>query len=128
MTGKSVLTFKKKLVKETIVEAPEEIRKQNPPYRILLVADNYGSHHAKLTQERADELGIEFVFIPPYSPTLNAIKPLWKHLKGEISPEIFADKDHFREFLTRRFLRLSHRLSFAVDWIDTFLPDVQKLR
>jgi transposase len=83
---------------------------------------------ARLTQQRADELGIEFVFIPPYSPTLNAIERLLKDLKREISPTIFEDKDHFREFLTETFLRLSHRLSFAVDWIDTFLPDVQKLR
>jgi hypothetical protein len=30
MTGQSVITFKKKLVKETIVEALEEIREQNP--------------------------------------------------------------------------------------------------
>ena len=128
MTGQSVITFKKELVKETIVEALEEVREQNPIGRILLVADNYGSHHAKLTQERADELGIEFVFIPPYSPTLNAIEPLWKDVKREISPTIFEDRDHFREFLTETFLQLSHRLSFAVDWIDTFLPDVQKLR
>ncbi|QSG13206.1 Transposase [Halapricum desulfuricans] len=92
------------------------------------MADNYGSHHAKLTQQRADELGIEFVFILPYSPTLNAIEPLGKDLKYEILPEIFADRDHFRAFLTETFLRLSHRLSFATDWIETFLPDVQKVR
>ena len=128
LTGRSVITFKKRLVKETIVEALEEIREQNPRGRILLVADNYGSHHAKLTQRRADELGIEFVFIPPYSPTLNAIEPLWKDLKRDISPEIFEEKDHFREFLTETFHRLSQQVSFANDWIETFLPDVQKLR
>jgi len=64
LTGKSVITYKWRLVNQTIVEALEEIREQNPRGRILLVADNYGSHHAKLTQQRADELGIEFVFIP----------------------------------------------------------------
>ncbi|MEF8974941.1 MAG: IS630 family transposase [Halapricum sp.] len=128
LTGQSVITYKEELVKETIVEALEEIREQNPRGRILLVADNYGSHHAKLTQRRADELGIEFVFIPPYSPTLNAIEPLWKDLKREISPEIFEGKEHFREFVTKTFLRLSHRLSFADDWINTFLPDIQVLQ
>jgi len=128
LTGRSVITFKKTLVKEMIVEALEEIREQNPVGRILLVADNYGSHHARVTQQRADELGIEFVFLPPYSPTLNAIEPLWKDLKREISPTMFENKDHFRAFLIETFLRLSHRLSFAVDWIDTFLPDVQILR
>ena len=71
---------------------------------------------------------MEFVFIPPYSPTLNAIEPLWKDLKRKISPTIFEDREHFRAFLTETFPQLSHRLSFAVDWIDTFLPDVQKLR
>ncbi|WP_267491370.1 transposase [Halapricum desulfuricans] len=107
--------------------AQRDPRAESGP-RILLVADNYGSHHAKLTQQRADELGIEFVFILPYSPTLNAIEPLGKDLKYEILPEIFADRDHFRAFLTETFLRLSHRLSFATDWIETFLPDVQKVR
>jgi transposase len=71
---------------------------------------------------------IEFVFIPPYSPTLNAIEPLWKSLKREISPEIYEDEEHFRQFLTEIFLRLSRRVSFAVDWIDTFLPNIQRLR
>lgn len=92
------------------------------------MADNYDSHHAYLTQERADELGIGFVFIPPYSPTLNAIEPLWKDFKRDISPEIFDGKDRFRDYFTERFLRLSHQLSFANDWIETFLPDIQRLR
>ncbi|WP_137685616.1 transposase [Haloarcula mannanilytica] len=71
---------------------------------------------------------MEFVFILPYSPTLNAIEPLWKDLKREISAEIFENKDYFREFLTETFLRSNRRLSFTVDWIETFLPDVLKLR
>jgi hypothetical protein len=41
LTGKSVITFKNRLVKETIVEALEEICEQNPAPRILLMADNY---------------------------------------------------------------------------------------
>jgi transposase len=96
--------------------------------RILLIADNDGGHHANLTQERADELGIEFVFLPPYSPTLNAIEPLWKSLKRKISPEIFDDEVRFRQFVTETFLDLSKRVSFADNWIKTFLPNVQTLR
>jgi len=55
---------------------------------------------------------------------LNAIEPLWKDLKREISSEIFEDKDHVRAFLIETFHQLSHQLSFVNNWIDTFLPDV----
>ena len=96
--------------------------------RILLIADNDGGHHANLTQQRADELDIEFVFLPPYSPMFNAIEPLWKSLKRKISPTIFEGEDHFEQFVSDTFLDLSKRLSFANGWIEKFLPDVQMLR
>lgn len=125
--GKSSITFRERTAKEDICAALEAIREQNPVGRILLVADNDGGHHAKLTQQRADELGIEFVFLPPYSPTLNPIEPLWKSLKRKISPEIFEGEEDFRQFVADTFFELSKRVSFADSWIQRFLPDVQKL-
>jgi transposase len=104
LVGESAITFRERVTKESICAALERIREQNPVGRILLIADNDGGHHAHLTQQRADELGIEFVFLPPYSPNFNAIEPLWKSLKRKISPEIFEDKDHFRQFVTDMFL------------------------
>ena len=127
LTGQNTAIFRERLTKESICEALEEFREEIPAGRNLLVADNYGSHHVELTQKRADELRVEFVFVLPYSPTLNAIEPLWKSLKREISPELFEDKEHFRQFLTETFLRLANRVSFAEQWIETFLPDIQKL-
>ena len=50
LTGRSTISFGKRITKETVCEALERIREQNPAGRILLVADNYGSHHANLTQ------------------------------------------------------------------------------
>jgi transposase len=67
------------------------------------VADNYGPHHAKRIQQRADKLSIEFVFVPPYSPTLHAIGSLWKDLKRAIASQIFADRDQFRTSSPRHF-------------------------
>jgi len=128
LLGNSTLIFRERKTKESICAALEAIREQNPVGRILLIADNDGSHHAKLTQQRADELGIEFVFLPPYSPNFNAIEPLWKTLKRKISPEIFEDKEHFRQYVTDTFLDLSKRLGFANSWIEKFIPDVQTLR
>jgi len=126
--GKSTVIFRERKAKEDICAALEAIREQNPVGRILLIADNDGGHHAKLTQRRADELGIEFVFIPAYSPTFNAIEPLWKSLKREISPVIFEDQDHFKQYVTDTFLDLSKRLGFANSWIEKFVPNIQTLR
>ncbi|QIO20866.1 transposase [Haloarcula sp. JP-L23] len=92
LLGRSTLTFRERTTKESICVALEAIREQNPIGRILLIADNDGGHHAKLTQQWADELGIEFVFVPPSSPNFNAIEPLWKCLKRKISPEILRTK------------------------------------
>ena len=128
INGTSVLRSSERVHKEAICEVFEAIREQNPVGRILLIADNDGGHHANLTQQRADELGIEFVFLPPYSPNFNAIEPLWKSLKRKISPTIFKDKDHFKQFVTVTFLDLSNRLGFANSWIETFISDVQTLR
>jgi transposase len=126
--GKSTLIFRERTTKESICAALEAIRERNPVGRILLIADNDGGHHAKLTQQRADEFGLEFVFLPPYSPNFNATEPLWKTLKRKISPTIFEDKDHFKQFVTDTFLDLSKRLGFANSWIEKFVPDVQTLR
>lgn len=68
--------FREKTAKEDISGVLEAIREQNSIVWILLIADNDGGHHAKLTQKRADELDIEFGLIAPYSLTLNAIEPL----------------------------------------------------
>jgi len=125
---KSTLIFRERTTKESIFAALEAIREPNPVGRILLIADNDGGYHANLTQQRADELSIEFVFLPAYLPEFNAIEPLWKSLKRKISPTIFEGEDHFEQFVTDTFLDLSKRLGFAHSWIDKFLPNIQKLR
>lgn len=89
LVGESTITFRERSPKESICAALERIREQNPPDRFLLVDDNDGGHHANLTQKRATELGIEFVFLQIYSPTLNPIVPLWKRFIQKISVEIF---------------------------------------
>ena len=42
-------------------------------------------------------LGIELVYIPPYSPNLNLIERLWKFVKGELRTKYYDDFDVFRQ-------------------------------
>jgi hypothetical protein len=44
----------------------------------------------------AAELGINLVYIPPYSPNLNLIERLWKFAKGKLRTQYYSDFDVFR--------------------------------
>ena len=50
---------------------------------ITLVMDNARYQHCKLVQNLAEDLGIELLFLPSYSPNLNLIERLWKFVKKE---------------------------------------------
>ena len=86
LNGESVLQFPPNQEKERICACFEEIRKQNPDERILLVLDNFPSHICAYTRKRTHELGIDLIFLPVGSPHLNPIEPVWKSLKWESSP------------------------------------------
>ena len=57
--------------------------------RCVVVLDNYAPHHGPQIREQASALeaaGIELFYLPPYSPELNLIEPLWRHIKHEEMP------------------------------------------
>jgi transposase len=46
--------------------------------------DNAPIYKAHKVQEFLEEMGIDVIVCPPYSPNLNPIENLWKMLKAEI--------------------------------------------
>ena len=55
----------------------------------IVVLDNYSVHRSRLVQDAQPALeaaGVSFFYLPPYSPELNAIEPLWRHIKYEDLP------------------------------------------
>jgi transposase len=64
---------------------------------ITLVLDNARYQRCALVIEKAAELGIELLFLPPYSPNLNLIERLWKWVKTKcLAARILGDFDEFR--------------------------------
>jgi hypothetical protein len=63
---------------ETIVEMLELLAKKYLSAPIYIVLDNARYQHCKMVMEVAARLGIELVFLPPYSPNLNLIERLWR--------------------------------------------------
>jgi transposase len=50
---------------------------------ITVVLDNARYQRCKLVQAVAEQLRIELLFLPPYSPNLNLIERLWKFVKKQ---------------------------------------------
>ena len=56
---------------------------ENSTLPITVVLDNARYQRCKLVMQLAGTLGIELLFLPPYSPNLNLIERLWKLTKKE---------------------------------------------
>ena len=50
----------------------------------IVVMDNVWYQHCKAVIDKAEESGIEPLFLPPYSPNLNIIERLWKFIKKSV--------------------------------------------
>lgn len=69
----------------TSVQVCELIRKitKQATEPVTLILDNARYQRCKLVMDLAAELGVELLFLPPYSPNLNLIERLWKLVKKE---------------------------------------------
>jgi len=64
---------------------------------IYIILDNARYQKCKIVQELAGQLGINLIFIPPYSPNLNLIERLWKHVKGRLRIKYYDRFDEFQQ-------------------------------
>lgn len=69
----------------TSIQVCELLKKlaSNAILPVTLVLDNARYQRCRLVMELAQNLGIELLFLPPYSPNLNLIERLWKLTKKE---------------------------------------------
>jgi len=65
--------------------------------QIYLVLDNARYQKCKLVWTVAEQLGINLVYIPAYSPNLNFIERLWKHTKSKLRTKYYDNFGDFKE-------------------------------
>jgi transposase len=68
---------------ETACELPRVIAAQSLGVPVTLVLDNARYQYCQRVRDVAEQLGIELLFLPPYSPNLNLIERLWKFVKNK---------------------------------------------
>lgn len=82
----------------TVCELFTKLRESHPTVPITLVLDNARYQKCKLVFQKAETLNIELLYLPPYSPNLNIIERLWKHVKQScLKNTYFEDFASFRE-------------------------------
>ena len=75
-------------------ELPPTYRRERP---CVIVLDNYSVHRSAVVKDLLPALqaaGVTIFYLPPYSPELNVIEHLWRHIKHEDLPvRSFSEAD-----------------------------------
>ena len=84
----------------TATEVCELMKKVSLEYAgkpIFMVLDNARYQKCAVVQTLAAELKTTLIYIPPYSPNLNLIERLWKHVKSRLRTKYYDDFFEFKE-------------------------------
>jgi transposase len=82
-----------------------EMKKEYPEDRIILIMDRAGWHVSK---ELIIPDNIEIIFLPAYSPELNPVERLWKHIKASSTHNrLFNTLNELEAALIRFFEKLT---------------------
>ncbi len=121
LNGESLVEFPESNKAEDFISFLRKIRDINPRKRIVIVLDNFRTHHAKKVKEEAEKMNISLVYLPPYSPDLNPIDNIWKSVKKLVSEVSLLDIEELKETIAKAFKKLAGSISFAMGWIEKFL-------
>ena len=117
---------------DSVCESMEKLCKNNPDEWLYIVLDNAAYQRCKKVKQKAAELNINLIFLPPYSPNLNLIERLWKFLRKNILVNKYYHS--FQEFYSaielfvntlheNYFEQLSSLLSFHFEVLDSAIFD-----
>jgi transposase len=102
---------------ETIIEFLTSVRWQSANTgTIYLVLDGAGYHRAGIVKEKARELDIKLIFLPPYSPNLNPIERLWKVMNEKVrNNKFFNNAKEFRQQINLFFEQILPEIGHSLD-------------
>jgi transposase len=82
----------------SVIELLKELASRFSDAPITLVMDNARYQRCRAIMAEAERLGIQLLFLPPYSPNLNLIERLWKFVKKKaLYSEYYEDFAAFKK-------------------------------
>jgi putative transposase len=120
--GNSVQEFIENSKAETISGFLDNLKIANKDYKaIVAIIDNFASHRSVIVRNKAEEIGIYLVFLPPYSPDLNPIELIWRSIKRALSLQFVPDLEQMRKIISEEWNTLSQSMGYAKGWIKRFV-------
>lgn len=78
------------------------MKEANSEYEVIIgILDNFPSHKSEVVREKAKELGIYLIYLPPYPPDLNPIEFIWKSVKRVISLKLIKRIDELKAVIKK---------------------------
>jgi len=117
----------------TVTEVCEFLKKIAAEYvgkTIFIVFDNARYQRCDAVRELAKRLGIQLVFIPPYSPNLNLIERMWKFVKNGLRAKYYDQFEAFKDRIdtivdtthTSNFEIINRLIGRGVQLFDDLVP------
>ena len=121
INGNSLVNFRDRSRRENVICFITAIRDRNPEKRMVIILDNFRSHHSSIVLKTAELLNINLIFLPPYSPELNPIEFIWKSIKRTVSIAPIDSEGDLKDAKKESFMEVSGTLTFAKRWTEKFL-------
>lgn len=86
----------------TATEVCELLQKVATEYigqSVHIVLDNARYQKCEMVKTLAEKLGVTLHYLPPYSPNLNLIERLWKHVKGRLRTKYYDAFENFKSMI-----------------------------
>lgn len=94
---------------QTVAALLDKLAAQYGDKPIYLVLDNARYQHCDYIKELAQSLKIQLVFLPPYSPNLNLIERIWRHIKKDVLGSRYFDSvSKFQHAINQAILDINH--------------------
>lgn len=118
--GNSVAFFPEHSKKQDMCDFLDAVREANGDRKIVMVLDNCPVHHSTIVLEHANELNIQLLFLPPFSPQFNPIELIWKTMKRIVSGMFILERYQLVDVVRENFMKETSKTSYLGGWMRIF--------
>jgi transposase len=111
---------------DTVAELLKKLADNFKKKPIYLILDNARYQHCDFIKDLAVDLGINLVFLPPYSPNLNLIERVWRYIKKDVLGSKYFDcAKNFHEAINKALFEINHLPQRRADMKTLITPRFQ---